>query len=106
MTLDELLSTVQVGWKVKITNHQYGSEGRDDCTVVDLLESGWTIKPRRPWMSQGRYYRTLNLSLEGGDDFEIDGLKLTTFYTPTAITSRTTPGVRQPVKTYTFEKPR
>jgi hypothetical protein len=99
-----LRNEITAGWKVKITDHWYLSESRDDVTVDQVTDTGLILRPRRPWASQGRSFTTMFFHWDG--DLEIDGRTVTTYRTATSITSRSTPGQRQAVKTFAFIPPK
>jgi hypothetical protein len=103
--MEKLRAEITAGWKVRLINHDYGSEGRDDCVVEDVTDDGFTIRPKRPWSSQGKRFTTLSFSWDNGIK-EVTGRKVNSYAMPTAITSRSTPGVRRLAMTYIFEPPR
>ena len=104
MTLEELKAQIKPGWTVRIIDHQTLSEGRDKVKVEEVREDGLLLRPSRPWSSQGRTFPTYLFTWDG--DLEVEGFKVHRFWTPTAITSRSTPGVRQVVKTFVFSAPK
>lgn len=57
---------IRVGWRVKISDFDYGPDGRDDVTVEEVREDGSLIlRTRKPWASQGRSFATMHLTWTG-----------------------------------------
>lgn len=106
MTLEELREQIAEGWKVRIIDHDYGSEGRDDCEIREVEKGGFVIVPKKPWSSQGVKFTFRHFIWETTNELVADGLKIHVYVMPTAITSRSTPGVRRLSKTYVFTPPR
>lgn len=102
--LAALKAEVAEGWKVKIADHDYLGDSRDDVTVTAVTEDGLVLTPKRPWASQGRSFRTMNFTWSGTR--EVTGRTVRLYTVGTSITSRSTPGVRRLVKTFTFSPPR
>jgi hypothetical protein len=102
--LAALRAEVTVGWRVKITDHFYLSESRDDAKVTSVLDDAFILTPRRPWSSQGRSFPHMPFTWTG--DMEIDGHTVRVYRTATSITSRSYPGERQLVKTFVFSPPK
>lgn len=102
--LDKLRAEVAEGWKVRIVDHDYGSESRDDVTVTKVTADGLTLTAKRPWSNQGRKFPTMRFSWEGMS--EVTGHTVRLYTVGTAITSRSMPGVRRLIKTFNFEPPR
>jgi hypothetical protein len=108
--LSGLLTHIQPGCPVTITDHEYTSESRDNATVEKIDGSGVTIRPSRPWSSQGQAFRVTVLTWQGDLEWKATGdarhgnrrFHVDLYVTPTSITSRSTPGNRKLVKTYTF----
>lgn len=94
---------VREGWTVVITDHDYLNDSRDNVTVTDVREDGATLRPRRPWSSQGRRFPTMNITWTR---LEWSGNTARLYTMPTGITSRSTPGVRRLIKTFAFAPPR
>lgn len=104
MTLDELKEAVTEGWTVKITDHMYTPDSRDDAIIEDLTPEGFTLRPKQPWASQGRKFPTMEFRWSG--DKELHGMTVSSFSVATGTTSRTWKGERYVVKSYTFCPPR
>lgn len=102
--LATLRSQITVGWKVKITDHDYLNDSRDDVTVTAVHDDAHILTPRRPWSSQGRKFPHMSFTWSG--DLEVDGRTVRLYRTATSITSRSYPGQRQLVKTFVFTPPR
>lgn len=97
-----LIEDVAEDWNVVITDHMHSSESRDIVKIESIREDGLTLRPRRPWSSQGRSFPVSSLSWEG---LEIEGLVAQRYTVATGTTSRTTEGVRYVSRTYTFQPP-
>jgi hypothetical protein len=103
--MESLRAEITDGWKVEIINHLYGSEGREDCTVENVTEDGFVIRPKRPWTNQGRKFTTVRFLWSTGIK-EVTGRKVYLYSIGTGITSRSMPGVKRLDITYVFEPPR
>jgi hypothetical protein len=99
-----LRDKIQPGWRVKIIDHDYLSDSRDDVRVESVTSDGLILRPRKPWTSQGRGYPTMHFTW--GGDQEIDGDTVRLYRTATSITSRSMPGQRILTKTFAFAPPR
>lgn len=108
--LGPLLAHLHVGCKVDITDHQYLSESREGAVMERVDGRGAVIRPRRPWFSQGRTFPVTHLTWDGDLEWTATGdarygnrrFHVKLYTTPTSITSRSTPGKRELVCTYTF----
>lgn len=98
--MSDLRSEITEGWKVKIIDHDYGANGRDDVTVTEVTDEGLTLTAKRPWTSQGRSFRTMDFTWAG--DREIDGRTVRLYRTPPAHTGKP----RVLIKTFEFAPPR
>jgi hypothetical protein len=96
---DNLRDEIQTGWSVKITDHDYISDSRDDVTVTAITADGLTLKSKRGWSSQGRKYPTMRFTWDG--DREIDGHTVRLYHTPPLRTHK----VRRLIKTFVFSPP-
>ena len=99
--MDRLRIEIEVGWKVRIIDHDHASEGRDDVTVTEVTADGATLTPKRPWTSQGRRLETMRFRWNTGDRV-IQGRTMWFYYTPAPHTGKP----RRLVKTFIFEPPR
>lgn len=96
---DTLRTEIQTGWSVKIIDHDYLDDSRDDVTVTAVTADGLTLTPKRGWSSQGRGYPTMQLTWDG--DREIDGRTVHLYHTPPLRTHK----VRRLIKTFVFSPP-
>ena len=94
---------VRIGWKVRILDNDYLNDSRDDVTVTHVSDVGVTLRPRRPWGSQGRKFPTMDVSWER---LEWHGNTARLYRVATSITSRSYPGQKQLVKVFEFSPPR
>lgn len=100
-----LRARVTVGWTVDITGHDYINDSRDGALVEQVTDDGsLIIRRKKAVASQGRGFDSLRLDWDGELDADGDTLHLWTI--PTAITSRSTPGVPRRVKSFRFHPPR
>lgn len=99
-----LRAEITEGWTVKIINHDYITDSRDDVTVTRVRDDGLDLTAKRAWASQGRKFPTMNFTW--GGDREVTGRTVRLYSVGTSITSRTTPGVRRLIKTFVFTPPR
>lgn len=98
-----LREKITTEWKVKISNHLYLSESRDNVAIESITENGMVLKPRKAWGSQGMKFPTQTFTWDG--DLEVVGNKVHVYTTHKGLTSRTRPGQRECVATYTFIPP-
>lgn len=98
--LDALKAEITVGWKVKITDHDYLNDSRDDVTVETVTDDGLVFRPRKPWFSQGRKFTVGSLSWYSGD-WEADGRTVRLYHTPPPRTGKS----RRLIMTYVFSPP-
>jgi hypothetical protein len=98
--MDALRSEITVGWRVKIIDHDYLNDSRDDVTVEQVTDTGLILYPRRPWSSQGRSLSTMTFRWDG--DLEVDGRTVHLFHTPPPHTGKP----RRLIKTFVFTPPR
>jgi hypothetical protein len=98
--LEKLMDSVEVGWKVRIIDHDLASESREDCTVTEVSSGGWVITPKNPWGSQGRKFTSVLVTLNG--DVSVKGFTLSLYRTPPAHTGKP----RVIARSYIFEAPR
>jgi hypothetical protein len=97
--LAALKAEITAGWRVKITDHDYGNGSRDDVTVIEVRADRLTLRPKRPWSSQGRSFSTMNFTWWG--DKEVTGRTVNLFHTPPPHTGKS----RRLIKTFTFIPP-
>jgi hypothetical protein len=103
-----LAAEITTGW----TMDYYSPHNRDDDRIGARIEhvtpGGFTLRPRKPWGSQGRKYPTMNFTWDR--DMEVtataDGYRLDIYDTPTSTTSRGTKGVRRRLTTHYLHQPR
>jgi hypothetical protein len=104
MTSSEALNTLRqeitAGWKVKIINHDYITDSRDDVKVVEVRADHLILRPSSPWSSQGRKFPTTNFTWDG--DLEVDGRTVHLYHTPPPHTGRS----RRLIKTFVFTPPK
>lgn len=102
--MQAIRSEIQVGWRVDMRDYAYTPDSREG-TVVALDESGITIKPSRPWRSQGMTF-PLTLLLwvphPGSSEREYGHRKVHLYRTPPRHTGKP----RELARTYTFTPPR
>lgn len=91
------------GWTLKIIDHDYLNDSRDNVTVTHVSDDGATLQPRRPWSSQGMRFRTMDVSWAR---LEWEGNTARLWTVPKSTTSRSTAGVPRLVKTFEFAPPR
>lgn len=97
-----LRSEIAVGWRVKITDHDYLNDSRDDVTVTEVQNDHLILCPKRAWSSQGRRYPTMMFSWDDDDDDqEVDGRVIRLYHTPPPHTGKS----RRLIKTFTFAPP-
>ncbi|MDJ0463088.1 hypothetical protein [Streptomyces sp. H27-C3] len=94
----ELKDSIQSGWKVRITDHDYIMDSRD-ALVDQVTESGMTLRPSKPWASQGRKFFTMDFTWSG--DLVVDGTTVHLYRTPPKHTGKS----RQVIKTFKFTAP-
>lgn len=102
--LRALRNEIISGWKVKITDHDYLADSRDDVTVIEVRANHMILRPKRPWGSQGRNFPTMTFTW--GSDLEIDGRTVRLYVTAAGTTSRSYKGERRLVKTFVFTPPK
>lgn len=97
---ERLRNEITPGWTVKITDHDYLNDSRDDVTV-HLVESDGSLilRAKRPWSSQGRKFT--NMIFEWDGDREVSGRTVRLYHTPPPHTGKS----RRLVKTYEFAPP-
>ena len=93
-----LRERVKPGWKVKITDHDYLADSRDDVAVEKVTEDGLILRPRRPWGSQGRSFGTMHFTWDG--DQAVTGNTVDLYHTPPPHTGKH----RRLVKTFKFSE--
>lgn len=98
--LEKLQAEVQVGWTVKIVDHDHLNDSRDDVTVDEVRPDGLTLRAKKPWSSQGRKYPTMNFTWANKD--EVDGHRVRLYHTPPARTGK----ARRLIKTFVFTPPK
>lgn len=69
--LTTLRQEIAEGWKVKITDHDYLNDSRDDVTVESIIDGDLILRAKRPWSSQGRSFPHMSFPWTG--DLEVDG---------------------------------
>lgn len=106
--LTTLKAEVEVGWKVKITNHDYLDDSRDDVTVAEVHDGHLILRPKRPWSSQGRQFATMEFAWDeaeegvtGSSDQKVSGRTVRVYHTPPPHTGKS----RRLVKTFVFSPP-
>jgi hypothetical protein len=97
--MNELENEITVGWRVKITDHDYINDSRDDVTVTAVSEDGLTLTPKLAWSSQGRGFKTMHFRWDG--DREVDGRTVRLYHTPLPHTGKG----RRLIKTFEFSPP-
>jgi hypothetical protein len=107
--LAALRAEVAEGWKVKITDHDYLNDSRDDVTVTRVTDNGLVLTPFRPWSSQGRKFVSMIFTWDkeeegvtGRNDQEVSGRTVHLYHTPPPHTGKS----RRLVKTFVFSPPR
>ena len=99
--LDTLKAEITAGWRVKITDHDYISDSRDDVTVTEVSEDGsLMLTPKRPWSSQGGTLTFMWFTWSG--DKEVTGRKVRLYHTPPPHTGKS----RRLIKTFIFSPPK
>lgn len=99
--VQELRAKVQVGWRVKIVDHDYLNDSRDDVLVTEVRDNGVVLTPKKPWTSQGRKFPFMVLDDWDGEEAEVDGMRIRIFHTPPERTGKP----RRLVKTFVFIPP-
>lgn len=102
--LAALRQEITVGWKVKIIDHDYLSDSRDNVTVTSVFPDAHILTAQPAWSSQGRSYPNMSFTWTG--DLEVDGRTVRFYVTATGTTSRSYKGERRLVKTFVFSPPR
>lgn len=98
--LATLRREITAGWRVKIINHDYIADSRDDVTVTEVRADRLTLRPRQVWSSQGRGFPTMNSTWDG--DREVNGRTVRLYHTPTQRTGKP----RRLIKTFVFSPPK
>lgn len=98
--LAALKAEIAEGWQVKIINHDYITDSRDNVTVTEVGEDGLRLAAKPGWSSQGRGFRHMDFTW--GGDTEVTGRSVRLFHTPPPHTGKS----RRLVKTFTFSPPR
>lgn len=118
MTLEELKAVITTEWTVRIIDHGYSNDGRDDVKIENVTERGMTLRPKKSWESQGRKFSTMEFTWDKdpglvevreaprGTAFSPHSVRVDCYYMPKSITSRSTPGVRECYKSFVFSAPR
>lgn len=94
-----LRAEITVGWTVKIIDHDYLNDSRDDVTVTEVHEDGLTLHAKRAWSSQGRKFPTMRYGW--GGDREVTGRTVRLYHTPPPHTGKS----RRLIKTFVFAPP-
>jgi len=97
--LERLRAEVAPGWKVKIVDHDYLNDSRDDVTVEAGPDGALLLRPKKPWASQGRTFPTMAFTWDG--EKEVDGRRVRLFHTPPPRTGK----ARRLIKTFVFAPP-
>jgi hypothetical protein len=95
-----LKQEITVGWRVKIIDHDYINDSRDDVTVTEVRADHLTLRPKRAWSSQGRSFPTMNFTW--GGDRVVDGRTVRLYHTPAPHTGKS----RRLIKTFVFSPPK
>lgn len=98
--LAALRREIVAGWRVKIVDHDYIMDSRDHVTVIEVRADHLTLRPKRPWSSQGRSFPTMNFTW--GDNKEVDGRTVRLYTTPAPHTGKS----RRLIKTFVFSPPK
>lgn len=98
--MDALREQIKPGWTVKIIDHDYGNDSRDDVTVEQVASWGMTLRPKKPWSSQGRSFPTMTFPWNG-EGKEVSGLCVRLYHTPPPHTGKS----RRLVKAFVFSPP-
>lgn len=98
--LAALRAEITVGWTVKITDHDYINDSRDNVTVAQVRADHLILRPWRAWGSQGRKFSTMTFTW--GGDREVDGRTVRLYTTPLPHTGKS----RRLIKTFVFAPPR
>jgi hypothetical protein len=85
---------------VKITDHDYLSESRDDVTVTSVGTDYLILLSKKPWSSQGWTFPAMNFAW--GGDKEVDGRTVRLYRTPSPHTGKS----RRLIKTFVFTPPK
>jgi hypothetical protein len=94
----QLRREIRPGWRVKIIDHDYLNDGRDDVTVETVHPDGsLTLRPRRPWSSQGREFTTMRFTWSG--DIVTAGRTVDLYHTPSPHTGKS----RRRIKSFIFK---
>lgn len=102
--MEVLRSEVEVGWTVDITDHDDLNDSRKGAKITAVTPDGMTIRPSRPWPSQGRSFPFMNFTWDGKE--VVSGRTVHLYVVGTSITSRSRPGGRRLIKTFVFHPPR
>lgn len=100
--LENLAAEVCEGWRVKIVDHDYGPDSRDDVVVTPFGDGdGVILTPKNPWSSQGQKYPTMTLWWKCHPDFEVSGRTVRVYHSPSPHTGKP----RVVAKTFFFSPP-
>lgn len=94
-----LRAEIAEGWTVRITDHDYLNDSRDDVTVTEVHQNGLILTPKQGWSSQGRGFSSTAFTWDG--DMEVTGRTVRLYRTPPPHTGKS----RRLIKTYTFTPP-
>lgn len=97
--INELRDKITTEWTVKITNHDYLNDSRDDVKIQDVTPGAIVMRPAKAWASQGRKFPTTIFTWDG--DMEVEGTTVHVFHTPPPHTGKS----RRRIKTYKFIAP-
>lgn len=101
--LDTLASEIQKGWRVKIIDHDYLNDSRDDVEVTSVYEDRVVLTSKRFWHSQERRFTTTVLGWRVDPaSMEVEGRTVRIYHTPPPHTGKS----RRLIKTYIFMPPR
>lgn len=98
--LAALKAEITVGWRVKITDHDYLNDSRDDVTVTEVVGDEMILRPRESWSSQGRKFPIMSFTWD--TDMEVDGRTVRLYHTPPPHTGKS----RRLLKTFVFTPPK
>lgn len=98
--LSVLRAEITVGWCVKIIDHDYIADSRDNVTVTAVHDNHLVLRPKRAWSSQGRGFQTMHFTWDG--DMEADGRTVRLYHTPPPHTGKS----RRLIKTFIFTPPK
>ena len=104
MTNSEALAALRreitAGWRVRVIDHDYLNDSRDNAEVIEVRADHLVIRPGRPWSSQGRSFPTMTFRWDG--DQEVTGRTVNLYRTPPPRTGKS----RRLIKTFTFTPPK